>query len=746
MTFARAPTDHTSSRPPPVDSIFRRSIKAAVKEVRSPEPNSHRSRTRPLSWSRKILFASITTLCFFVGLEFLLSLLGIQPVTHRGDPFVGFSRQLPLFEVFADIEPDIEPDTVANGTTASQRGVMMHTAPGKLVWFNDQSFSKKKPAGTQRIFCLGGSTTYGRPFADPTSFCGWLRLFLPETDPTQRWEVINAGGISYASYRVAALMEELANYEPDLIVVLFGHNEFLERRTYAAMFESDSITLELNARLQQTRTWSLISNMVGRSPTTAVKPADTLPPEVDEVLNHSAGPKDYHRDPAWSSQVLAHYEWNLNRIVEIARDAGAEVVLLTPAANLRDCSPFKSEHAAAVTPGQREELGLQLSLIESELREGNYQQVLTLSERIVIADPGHADAHFLHGKALYAAGQPEKAQQAFLRAIEEDVCPLRATTAVTEIVKRVAAAQNTVLVDFEASLDELSRSEHGHGCVGGEYFLDHVHPTIDVHRRLAIWIIEELLWSGDIQGQVPSDDVQLRIRRRVEAGIDAKTQGIAFRNLAKVLHWSGKFDEAMPRANDAIRLLNNDLESRFVLADSLLRTGRTGEARAQYDELFRLGDFPRAHLAYGELLSEQGDLQGSKRFLLRALLNDREDHRIRAYYALGLVHLQLGEFDFAVESLRESDRLFPNDPATITLIAEAESGRGDWNMAVNELRRVTTIAPENFLANFRLSEILADHHQWEEAHRHVEIALQLEPDNSEAQQLQTRIGLSHEIR
>ena len=62
----------------------------------------------------------------------------------------------------------------------------------------------KKESGVTRIICLGGSTTYGRPYNDKTSFCGWLREFLPAVDPSRQWEVINAGGISYARKDVLA--------------------------------------------------------------------------------------------------------------------------------------------------------------------------------------------------------------------------------------------------------------------------------------------------------------------------------------------------------------------------------------------------------------------------------------------------------------------------------------------------------------------------------------------------------------
>ena len=79
---------------------------------------------------------------------------------------------------------------------------------------------------------MGGSTTFGRPYDDATSFCGWLRELLPELEPAHEWEVVNAGGVSYASYRVSLLMEELVKYDPDIFVIYSGQNEFLEDRTY----------------------------------------------------------------------------------------------------------------------------------------------------------------------------------------------------------------------------------------------------------------------------------------------------------------------------------------------------------------------------------------------------------------------------------------------------------------------------------------------------------------------------------
>ena len=170
-------------------------------------------RRAKLSVPKKLLFSLLAIVAFLLLLELALAALGVQPILYDEDPFVGFSSRVPL------CVPHAGPD----GQT------YMVTAKNKLDFFNPQKFLKDKPSRTYRIFCMGGSTTYGRPYDDTTSFCGWLRELLAAADDSRKWEVVNAGGISYASYRAAILMEELARYEPDLFIIYSGHNEFLER-------------------------------------------------------------------------------------------------------------------------------------------------------------------------------------------------------------------------------------------------------------------------------------------------------------------------------------------------------------------------------------------------------------------------------------------------------------------------------------------------------------------------------------
>ncbi len=92
------------------------------------------------------------------------------------------------------------------------------------------------------------------------------------------------------------------------------------------------------------------------------------------------------------------------------------------------------------------------------------------------------------------------------------------------------------------------------------------------------------------------------------------------------------------------RLIPTDLESRFLLADCLFNMNQIDEAFAQYELLMSIGDFPRAYLPYGEMLSDRDRLGEAKAYLLQAVITCRDSNRPRALYALGSVHFMFGEF------------------------------------------------------------------------------------------------------
>lgn len=338
----------------------------------------------PLSKLKLIAFSAITCSLFFLLVEGVLAIFNLPKGESTRDPFVGFSSQEKLFtdSVF-----------IRNGGNIP----LMITRPNKLELFPNESFTKTKSDKVLRAFCLGGSTTYGRPFSPRTSFCSWLEDFLDYVDLEHKWEVINAGGVSYASYRIALLMEELVQYEPDLVVVYTGHNEFLERRTYSKILRLPMGLRNIGTLATKLRIYSLLDKIIEHLAIGKSEPAHVykLFKEVDPVLDRTIGPEDYVRDDEQKKNIVAHFRFNLKRIIQLARSVQSKVILVAPASKLRHEAPFKSQHKG--------DLG-QLALAEWKK---NYDSALELVRQkdfeaalVRILDAETLDPRYAHTFAL----------------------------------------------------------------------------------------------------------------------------------------------------------------------------------------------------------------------------------------------------------------------------------------------------------------------------------------------------------
>lgn len=614
------------------------------------------SENRVLSYRAKAAYGLLVTVSFFLLLELLLAVAGIQPTGANHDPFVGFESSIPLY---VQQTHDGQP--------------WMRTANNKLSYFNAQRFPKRKAANTTRIFCLGGSTTFGRPYNDTTSFAGWLRELLPVADASNHWEVINAGGISYASYRVAAVMEELASYSPDLFIIYTGHNEYLEERTYSDLKNSSPVIRRLNSPLFQTRTFSVIHRSLTSLEASLTKtPSNrsdrfTLPSEVDAILDHSAGPEAYHRDNLRHPEVLKHFDFNLARMVRIARSVNASVIFVTPASNLKDFSPFKSEHRSDLGDEQRQQWFRLFEKGAQHQAQGDLDQALSSFAAANRIDNGQADLHYRIAKLLFAKEEFVAARAAFQRAIDTDVCPLRATSEIQRRIERTAISHRVPLVDFDSILKDACLEKHGHGNPGSEYFLDHVHPTIETNRLLALAIIEAMRQAGSVKPDRPlQEEAIAEVSRRIESRIDADLQTRALTNLAQVLSWAGKQEEAGPLAILAVQLrsdakLPEDCESMFYAAVSHATTGNDLEAVSLLRKVIELEPtHVGARWRLAVLLHDQGRYADALKQFHHAVRLDPQDSY--SYQMLGLIFMKLERYEEAVAALNRAREIDPNLP------------------------------------------------------------------------------------
>ncbi len=664
--------------------------------ARSPKGSS----SGRLSVGKKIVFSLAAAVLFFAGLELLLAVVGLGPRSYDSDPYVGFSGYAPLFEERKAVD----------GT------VVMVRSSSKRSLFNLQRFPRDRPDGSTRIFCVGGSTTYGRPYGDVTSFCGWLREFLGAAQPDRKFEVINAGGISYASYRVAVLMEELIAYDPDLFVIYSGHNEFLEQRTYPQIIATPRVVRGLGAVASRTRTWAglerLVSAIRGGGAGESADGADVLGAEVVTLLDDAVGPSAYTRDDGNREKVLSHYRFNLARMVGIARSVGAGVVMVTPAANLRDAGPFKSEPGPGIVGEPRSRWSTLANEGLAALRAGDFDLAAERLGEAGVIDPRHAGLQFALGRALYSLGRFPEARAAFERARNEDVCPLRALGPMAAIVREVAAEFRVPVVDFDRFADQWADN----GIPGADLFLDHVHPTIDANRRLALAILEELADRGEVTPSQGWGDEAIRtVTERVNGGLDSNAHAVALSNLSKVIGWAGKLEESYRLAQQAVVLDPDDARVRYHAGLTADLLNRHDEAMAHYRRAIEIqpdADLPHGNLAVG--LEREGRLPEAVEHYRIAFHNSSADelehHRenlAAALMKLGFVVYNQNRVAESLALLTEADRVKPNDPEILSRLGTALMANGRNGEAVERLQSAARMRPDDGGARNRLALALA---------------------------------------
>ena len=407
-----------------------------------------------------------------VLLELVLRLFVAAPAIHPDDPYVSFSGISPLF--------------VLNST-----GERFETAEGRLDSFRPQSFTARKNPEMLRIFCLGGSTVQGRPYSVESSFTTWLKLNMDAARPGTDHEIVNCGGISYASYRLVPIMRELLAYEPDLFIIYTGHNEFLEDRTYGRLKKIPGLLIRLHQVLLNLRSYSLAHQFLsGRraQPMDPGPPSKTvLPTKVLARLDFQDGLESYHRDEVWRQGTIRHFRHNLDTMIRMSRSAGVPVILVNPATNLKDCPPFKSEHGANLSENQRQRV-LELGKRARKLDWSDAYGKIRLLEQAVSIDNRHAGLLYLLGKCYARIGRWAEAKKWFVLAKEQDICPLRILEPMHEAIWDIAAQYQVPIVDVKALIEERTEG----GVPGDEWLLDHVHPNISGHQLIADALYETM--------------------------------------------------------------------------------------------------------------------------------------------------------------------------------------------------------------------------------------------------------------
>ena len=651
-------------------------------------------------------------LAFIIAIELILQVFNISNRLSDEDPFVGFENVYPLFG----------EKTLANGEK------VYRTNANKLSFFNDQQFLKIKQDSVFRIFCFGGSTTYGRPYRAETSFPRWLEINLNLTDSTRHYEVINCGGISYASYRIVNLVKEAANYQPDLFIIYSGHNEFLEARTYENFLQQNKRLKKVRLFFDKFRTYRLLRKTVNRIKQDIKPKKSKLKDEVSTILDASAGLDRYTRESIQKDQTIAHFRYNLERIIKISQGQNIPLVLCTVVSNVKDFSPFKSEHKKNLSEDNHRRWGSYFRK-GIELQEtGNFTDALKNYYESFSIDNEYAELAFRIAQCLYQTNQFKLAKKYFYLAQELDVCPLRAPAGINKAIRDLSIQYQIPLVD----LQPLFADAQNHYIPGSRYFVDHVHPTIPAHQMIGEKIAETLRLKQIIpsHSQInPKKLYEIYHTELQKLPADYFKEGIL--NLAKVLGWAGKEKEKYEILRRNAASLQNNFEYYYMIGNSAVKNGELDAAIDYFQKAIALNpNFSESYTNLGFALENSGFPDEALKNYQTALKLDPEDYVSQAN--IGRIFYIKNDLEKAKAAYKAAIKMKSDYPHAHEGLGVIYYKQGNYDRALEEFRRATSYNPNYAEAYFDLGLIFFDEYKTDSAMVYFKKAIQCQPDYAAA--------------
>ncbi len=341
-------------------------------------------------------------------------------------------------------------------------------------------FVLPKPAGTYRIFCLGGSTTAGYPFGVLGSFSRFLGERLQKIFPRKSIEVINFGITATNSFTVLDMTRDIMAYQPDLIIVNDGHNEFYGALGIASR-ESAGQARWLGLaymRLTHVKTFLLLNDAIDlvKNVFAPAAPEDIAGTAMERLAKGKLIP---YGDGLYAS-ALEWYKQNMQDAIRICQDHKVPIVFSSQVSNLKDRPPFVAEFSTDVAPQKR-------TLFEHEFAAGTYAlgtndalHAIDHFREALRADSLRADAHYYLGRCLDAKGDDEAARAEYIAARDHDMLRFRQSSDFNDAVRSLRGT-NVFVCDCEQYLEK----ESPRGLIGNNLILEHLHPTLFGYFTLA---------------------------------------------------------------------------------------------------------------------------------------------------------------------------------------------------------------------------------------------------------------------
>lgn len=742
----------------------------AAGEVREPIPDGPEAaepkELTPATGGRRWVFRLLALVLLPLGILALLE--GVLWMMDYGDPTRFFLRS----------RIDDRPVYIENqrfGRRFFPPALVRHPQPCVL--------EARKAPGTKRIFVIGESAAMG----DPEPGFGLARVMevlLRERYPETPFEVANVSITAINSHVLLPIARDCAAREGDAWVIYMGNNEVVGPFGAGTVFSQQTPPLaliRLNVALKATRLGQWLAALARR----ADKSAPTVWGGMEMFLNQRVR----HDDPRMA-RVYANFARNLRDIIELGRGSGAQVVVSTLAANLKDCAPFASLHRPDLAPAD-------LAAWERDFDQGvkhqetnNFPVALECFERSAQRDADYADLAYRMGHCQLGLGRADAAKASFERALELDTLRFRSDRRINETIRQAAGGSAGGGVFFADAAAAVARQAPGN-LPGDESLYEHVHPTFEGNYAIGRALAEQVAAALDLKkaagewlswadcqrhlaltgwdrfqgvetmvkrmGQPPfvnQSDWRERYRRWTDQLDQLKplTKPNALRqatagyrqelarwpndwylraDFARLLQSLGEDAASIEQWRETTKRVPHYATASFALGTLLDTQGKSAEAQAYFQEAIRLRpEFPEALNSLGLTLVNQGKQAEAIACYRRAIALNPEF--AEGHINLGLVYAGMGKIPEAVAEYDTALKFKSNSPSAHINLGKLLARQGRLEEAAEHYRQSVELMPEEPVGHYNLANAYATLGRSAEASAQYALALQLKPDFTEA--------------
>lgn len=355
-----------------------------------------------------------------------------------------------------------------------------------------EDFAIEKPDSVYRIFCLGASTTVGYPYWYNGSFPTFLRERLQAEFPRRRIEIINLGLTATNSNTVVDIARELPAYDPDLIILYGGHNEFYGALGTAS-WESSGSSLWLTRLYLHLIHWKMfwlfrsivtdITNIFHSSSPSAI--------ERGTMMERMAHGKFIPYGSPLYRKTQDIYRTNLNSLKNICTTNHIPLMVCSQVSNVRDLFPFVSvpDSSSLHNSGDLPSLDSAKTMMAS----GRFATARILFEKLIQSDSLRADLHYYLAQCFDRLSDFTQAGREYIRARDYDQLRFRASTDFNRELARVADSSKDV---FFVDVDRYFRAHSQDSIVGHSLIQEHLHPNSRGNFLIAKQLAESMKQDG----------------------------------------------------------------------------------------------------------------------------------------------------------------------------------------------------------------------------------------------------------